>query len=1065
MTSPKTPPEKESDLIESPRLLIRASAGTGKTFQLSSRYISLLRFAAPERILSSTFTRKAAGEILERILLRLARAAFSAKSLKELAGSVGAPGLSREACLGMLAQLTRQLHRVRISTLDAFFSQLAGSHALELGLPSGWRILDTMEVQQLRAQALEQMLREGDQQELVQLMHMLDKGDSSRSVSGLMHQTINDLYEVFVDSSPESWNRFPDHQFLSEATREELLEKLALVPIDQKRMQTAVTNDSAAIREERWDDFLKKGLLPKIRSTDRTYYKTPIPEALFESYLQLAEHCLAVTSAAWKQQTLAAWRLLNDFQTIFEKLKQAAGGLEFGDITRRLARSQQGENRPDITFRMDGAIEHLLLDEFQDTSRPQWEAIRGFAEEACHHPERSFFCVGDVKQAIYGWRGGEAAIFDAIEQQLPGLTAQPLNLSYRSSPVVIDTVNRAMTRLHQHNNLEEHADLLHRWCRDFPQHETKRTDLTGYACLRTGPEAPETDDGPATSHEQRNEFWKFSSNYVAELARQSPQSSIGILMRGNAAVGRMIFELSRLGIEASEEGGNPLTDSAGVQLVLSLLRLADHPGDTISAYHVMNSPLGKVLNDPQTDDPSVLANQALELRERLLQQGYGRVIHDLALRLADVCNRREHRRLLQLATLGDQFDALLPSLRPGEFVNFAESQRCAEPSNARIRVMTIHQSKGLEFDLVVLPDLGNQLMLPPRYVTHTPTPGTPPDLVALYRSEEYFTSLGGDLLAARQETRNRMVQEALCLLYVALTRAARSLHMLISPKVSAKHPKTFSGLLRAALAPDVALAPDKLLWAWGDPDWSKSTASPPAVAPVTSSVPPLRFASRTAPRRWKTTAPTQKKTPQKIRILDSFHKAGKEDALSGAERGTLFHEWLSRIVWLEETLPSDAELKRLTRQFSLSEGAFQQHLQQFKEMLQRPGISALCSLSGYAGRRQELAAQHGRKLAEITMEVRTELSFVQQIGPGELMNGSIDRLVLFHVDGQPVAAEVIDFKTDNAASAENQKRLTDLYRGQLEAYRNSTVTLWGLEASTVSTKLAFLQNDLIVEIV
>jgi len=825
MTSLRTPPERESGLIEAPRLLIRASAGTGKTFQLSSRYISLLRFAPPERILSSTFTRKAAGEILERILLRLARATCSAGSLKELAGSVGAPGLLREACLEMLAQLTRQLHRVRISTLDAFFSQLAGSRALELGLPSGWRILDTMEVQQLRAQALEQMLREGDQQELVQLMHMLDKGDSSRSVSGLMHQTIHDLYEVFVDSSPESWNRFPDHQFLSEATREELLEKLALVPIDQKRMQTAVTNDSAAIREGRWDDFLKKGLLPKIRSTDRTYYKTPIPEALFESYLQLAEHCLAVTSATWKQQTQAAWRLLNDFQTIFEKLKQSAGGLEFGDITRRLARSQQTEDRPDITFRMDGAIEHLLLDEFQDTSRPQWEAIRGFAEEACRHPERSFFCVGDVKQAIYGWRGGEAAIFDAIEQQLPGLTAQPLNSSYRSSPVVIETVNRAMTRLHLHNNLEEHADLLHQWCRDFPQHETKRTDLTGYACLRTGPEAPETDDGPATSHEQRNEFWKFSSNYVAELARQSPQSTIGILMRGNAAVGRMIFELSRLGIEASEEGGNPLTDAAGVQLVLSMLRLADHPGDTISAYHVTHSPLGNVLGVPHTNDPSTLADQALKLRERLQQQGYGRVIHELALQLANVCNRREHRRLLQLATLGDQFDALLPSLRPGEFVNFAESQRCAEPSNARIRVMTIHQSKGLEFEIVVLPDLENQLMLPPRYVTHTPVPGSPPDLVALYRGEEYFTSLGGDLLAARQETRNRMVQEALCLLYVALTRAARSLHMLISPKVSAKHPKTFSGLLQAALAPDVALAPDKLLWAWGDPDWDRSTIS------------------------------------------------------------------------------------------------------------------------------------------------------------------------------------------------------------------------------------------------
>jgi len=248
-----------------PRLLIRASAGTGKTFQLSSRYIALLRRNSPERILSSTFTRKAAGEILERILLRLARAVVQPKSLHELAMSIDAPTLSRQECLTMLEEFTRHLHRVRICTLDAFFSQLAGSHALELGFPSGWRILDPVEVGQLRAQALEEMLHEGDQQELVQLMHLLDKGDSSRSVSGLMHQTINDLYHVFVESSPEAWNRFPEHHFLSEEHRTELLEKLQLVQVSQKRMQTALAKDAAAIRQELWDEFLKKGLLPKIR--------------------------------------------------------------------------------------------------------------------------------------------------------------------------------------------------------------------------------------------------------------------------------------------------------------------------------------------------------------------------------------------------------------------------------------------------------------------------------------------------------------------------------------------------------------------------------------------------------------------------------------------------------------------------------------------------------------------------------------------------------------------------------------------------------------------------------
>src|SRR5690606_30388043 len=124
--------------------------------------------------------------------------------------------------------------------LDSFFAQLAGSHALELGFPSGWRILDPVEVQDLRAQALEQMLRDGDQQELVQLMHMLDKGESSRSVSGLMRRTVDDLYYVFVDSAEAAWDRFPEHAFLQEERRIELVEQISKFPLDKKSLQNAV---------------------------------------------------------------------------------------------------------------------------------------------------------------------------------------------------------------------------------------------------------------------------------------------------------------------------------------------------------------------------------------------------------------------------------------------------------------------------------------------------------------------------------------------------------------------------------------------------------------------------------------------------------------------------------------------------------------------------------------------------------------------------------------------------------------------------------------------------------
>ena len=116
-----------------PPLVIRASAGTGKTFQLSNRFLALLHRGVPiDQILATTFTRKAAGEILDRVIQRLAIAADSDRAAAELATFIEEPDLTRDRCLELLSQLTRNAHRIRISTLDSLFTQLAKTHSLEL---------------------------------------------------------------------------------------------------------------------------------------------------------------------------------------------------------------------------------------------------------------------------------------------------------------------------------------------------------------------------------------------------------------------------------------------------------------------------------------------------------------------------------------------------------------------------------------------------------------------------------------------------------------------------------------------------------------------------------------------------------------------------------------------------------------------------------------------------------------------------------------------------------------------------------------------------------------------
>ena len=142
--------------------MIRASAGTGKTFQLSNRYLGLLFDGIPpSKILATTFTRKAAGEILYRVVQRLAAGACDPIERTKLLAALGRSELSRESLRGQLVELVRSLHQVQISTMDAVFARVARTFAMELGLSANWTILDGLTAKQLKRDAIEQVLSEG----------------------------------------------------------------------------------------------------------------------------------------------------------------------------------------------------------------------------------------------------------------------------------------------------------------------------------------------------------------------------------------------------------------------------------------------------------------------------------------------------------------------------------------------------------------------------------------------------------------------------------------------------------------------------------------------------------------------------------------------------------------------------------------------------------------------------------------------------------------------------------------------------------------------------------------
>lgn len=1055
-------------------VVIRASAGTGKTFQLTSRYLSLAAADEPlDAILATTFTRKAAGEILARVLLRLAEAAADPKKLGSLADALGEPSLDASRCRTLLCRMVRRLHRLRVSTLDSFFLQIARSFSLELGLPPGWQVVDELADSRLRAEAIRDVLDDHATDDVLRLVHLLTKGEAKRSVSEQIAQLVDDLYSIYLEAPAEAWNALPRYKPLETEALIDVIESVAAANLEgDRRMVKARGEDLDRARAEAWDEFLGKGLANKVLEDECEYYKKPIPPDVVDAYRPLLDHAKAVLLGQIANQTSATRAMLDRFDAAYQRRKFAMRALRFEDVTGRLGRAGLEHRIDQIVHRLDTHVAHLLLDEFQDTSPAQWRVLRPFARHTVEAAgRRSFFCVGDVKQAIYGWRGGEAEIFDAIEEDLHRLVPQTLNTSWRSSPAIIETVNRVFSTLRENVVAQKYPDACKAWSSRFQTHTTVRDDLAGYARLVVAPRAAEGAD-------QEVATWRFAADEIARLHHEAPGRTVGVLVRRNRAVARLIYELRNCQVEASEEGGNPLVDSPAVELILALLTLADHPGSTVSRFHVAHSPLGPAVGLVDHEDTDAAVRLARDVHRRLAGGGYGRTIYGWVRILAPECDARDLGRLVQLVEMAYRYQARATA-RTDDFVAMVSQERVENPRPADVRVMTVHQAKGLEFDIVVLPELEVALTgQTPQIVTGRPGPGKDIERVCRYVNKDLRRLLPGSFERLFTERDRRVIEESLCVLYVAVTRAVHSLHMIVAP--SAENEKslraTAAGLLRAALAGPGKLEPGAVPFEYGDPHWFDKSKGPKKRSPGeaetsggedTSLAPPLRV--HLAPPSSRAARGLDRRSPSELeggsRVnLSTFLRLDADAAL---DRGTLIHVWFEQIEWLDDGLPAEKLLLEKAAGLGLSRLDVPRELALLQKTLSTGAVrEALvrAELTRPAPGLPEEWIHAGPHAAAPRWEVWRERPFAIRDGEA-ILSGKFDRLVVLYDGNRPVAADILDFKTD--AVANRGPALTArvaFYRPQLEAYRRAAARLLGLSSSRILTRLAFVEPN-VVEIV
>lgn len=1048
-----------------PREIVLASAGSGKTFRISSRLIGLLAAGAPpESVLASSFTRKAAGQILDRTLGRLARAALDPAEAEEL--SIHAtldprfPAPADAASWSLhLERVVRSLHRLNVGTLDAFMVGAAGSFEAELGLPPGWRIADESEMARLDSRVLSGLLASVDRGEATRLIRLIARGAVARSVHDRLVGSMRDLLAIedsLDESASDPWGAFRAAGPAFPSPREErerLAKSILTLPLpltnaggENRNWRNAIDRVAQALRDGDWEALVAGTLAQRVLAGDNVFAGAEIGSEVRRA----VEECLEIARAGLRKvfadEVEALGTLAGHYATAYRRAQFEAGAFSFADITRLIGGGDPLGSRADLYYRLDGRTRHILLDEFQDTSIRQWEALEPLMDEVLSDDGRAAVVVADPKQSIYAWRGAEPALVHAVGDRY-SLGDEHLAVSWRSSQVVLDFVNRVFGGIEGNPSLAKDAiapSVAADWRTDFREHRAQNQGLPGFVSIEVGPE----DD---TRGSDRPLLYAHAARRIAELREAAPGFTIGVLTRTNRTVATLFLELRNLGIGVSQEGGNPLTDSAACETVLALLRLADHPGDTIAAYQVARSPLGEVVQLADHRKRDEVRRTARKIRAALLADGYGPTITSIARRIAPYCDRREARRLSQLAELAHRYDAA-GTLRPGDFVQLVESTRIEDPASSDVRIMTVHQAKGLEFDLVVLPELGGTISLRDRSPVLPYRPDETSRATAVLPSgNKLLRALFPEIEAAHAQRVRALWRDSLSGLYVALTRARYAVHVVASAK-SLSPPGvaiTPASVVWAALSTEPVLgdcAAGEVVYAAGDQEWFRAEgATPEFIRPAE----PTEFEAEPRIRVESAGRAMHRQTPSSLHASGRISVADllRIGTAAAKERGILVHAWLERIRWVEEGIPDDEELRRIARTVTphLRAETVNACIESYWEWVADGAVRESLSRSRYP-------------FSEV--EVERELPFVHRRGD-LLVEGIIDRLVLCRENGAPVMAEILDFKTDQVTHETLSSRAFE-YRAQIEAYAHAVSEMYGIPLDRCIGTLVFVEPGRLV---
>lgn len=1017
-----------------PHEMILASAGSGKTYTLGLRYIRLLAAQQnPAQIAALTFTRKAAGEFLGHILERLAAAAGDSIKAKRLGDELKMPNFDSAQALHLLRNVTDSLHRLKLGTLDSFLHRIIQCLAPDLGLPGPPQLMDGFSLQQARESVWHKVFRQASSNEKNSLMHLClenNWNEEGKHIQQSLTDFIDKNHELFIANPLESiWN---DPYAAT-------LRKSPWIS-DPKHIRLIIDNARMAMAAENWSDVLQEKWKNFFTALQNWSWGQPVPEAsdyflekflpemnalhkklarlnLFrKEYILKPECCEAVWELLSifigsefyrsRKHTQMVWQLIDRFERGYHRQVRNTGKLSFADLPKMLLGEFGDIPRDLLYYRLDGQVDHWLLDEFQDTSRIQWNALADWIDEVLQDPEgrRTFFYVGDVKQSIYGWRGGDPYLFTEIYQRYqPVIEDKSLDKSWRSGKDILDTVNKIFSnQLFLEKSFP--ADAVKRWQSLWRDHQP----------------SPATANKPGFSavYESSGKGLETKLPAMANWLKKAQPTERGlscaILTQNNAEVDTVIDFLRSEKLPVSREGEMAISlDNELGLFALAWFQLAAHPDDRWAKPYLRMHAIYRSFaggND----------NSWLEITESLrvlcLQKSFQHAISWLLQQVEGIHALDEFHKMrqLQLLSMAGQFDRM-GSKDLHAFVNYMREFRIRESSeSASIQVMTIHKSKGLGFDIVMLPSLGGNRLDTVRQGKFIYSENLPSIAEWIFKSPvQKFAVADPVLNHALLQRSNDACFEKFCQLYVATTRAKNALLMYLDKAPKNGNSANFEKWIRESLPQEISdeEAEDGILtesYRCGSPDWYLQY--------------PIIASNRDTTSRAKVKdCETFQQRPHLLRKLpsepaDHLLQASQliNDTETALEKGTRIHAQLANIEWLDAG-----------------------------ECSEYPAIDRLFNKP------------------EEPCVLWREMPFDQRDGE-TWISGIFDRVhLILDPSNKPVRAEIYDFKTDQIKPGDELPRAS--HAGQLAMYSNALAKITGLKKQNVRTYAVYLSKPEIVE--